>query len=61
MVRLLGEESSLHGFEIDMEWKDSKVVTLQVKSLQGNRLKVKSGGKTLFNKATTAGKVYTIL
>jgi alpha-L-fucosidase 2 len=49
------------GFEIDMEWKDGKVVTLQVKSLQGNRLKVKSGGKTLFNKATTAGKVYTIL
>lgn len=49
------------GFEIDMEWKDGQVVALQIKSLQGNKLKVISGGKTLFNKATTAGKTYTIL
>jgi alpha-L-fucosidase 2 len=45
------------GFEIDMEWKESEITKLVVKSLAGNDLKIHFNDKEIEMK-TVKGEIY---
>ncbi len=47
------------GFEISIEWENAKLVSLDVKSLLGNKLLVRKNGKVIA-KETEAGEIYSI-
>jgi alpha-L-fucosidase 2 len=47
------------GFEVDLTWKDRKVDRVTVRSLLGNPLRVRAGGKTL-DLTTTKGETITL-
>ncbi|HUH46480.1 MAG TPA: glycoside hydrolase family 95 protein [Arenibacter sp.] len=47
-----------NGFEISMTWKEGRLDTLQVKSLNGAHLKIKYKGLTIIETETEKGKTY---
>lgn len=47
------------GFEVAITWEDSALVSVNIKSLLGNKLLLRNNGR-LVSKETEAGKIYTI-
>jgi len=45
------------GFEVNIEWKDGVLELVEIKSLLGNRLKLRYGSKVIETK-TNKGQVY---
>ena len=50
---------SRNGFEVDMSWKNRKLVSLKIKSISGKKLRLKYGDK-LIEKETQTGENYQI-
>ena len=47
------------GFEVNIKWKEKKMVSLSIKSLAGSDLKIRYNGKT-FTSATEPGMIYQL-
>jgi alpha-L-fucosidase 2 len=47
------------GFEVNIKWKEKKMVSLSIKSLAGSDLKIRYNGKT-FTSATEPGMIYEL-